>query len=333
MPGQGRIIYYLTRASGPSGGIKVMLEHVEILRAAGFEAFVYTKNLEQRPTAFAIDVPFLTGAIGITPRDMIVRPETFSARDLENASKGGLWQVIFAQNHYYCRHSLGKARTYADLGVRDVVCASRRIKRFLEDNGIASDVPVIPCAIETAPAPALGKIEQIVAMPRKRPEEHGFIKHLFALRHPHLAEVPWVTIDNLGHDEVLSILSRSTVFLSLQRFEGFGLPALEAMAGGCLVVGFAGDGGWDYADSHNGLWIQDDALEAAADALATAVTGLRDGRSSSLAMVEAGKATAARHGPEPRRSALLEFFEKLQARGPGDGGDGDGGDGGGGGGL
>jgi hypothetical protein len=34
MPGSGRIIYNLPRASGPAGGIKVMLGHVEVLRAA-----------------------------------------------------------------------------------------------------------------------------------------------------------------------------------------------------------------------------------------------------------------------------------------------------------
>ena len=320
MPGPGRIIYYLTRASGPSGGIKVMLEHVGILRAAGFEAFAYTKNHEQRPTAFDIDVPMLTGAIGITPHDIIIRPETFSARDLEATSKGGLWQAIFAQNHYYCRHSLGQARRYADLGVQDVFCASHRIKRFLEENGIAQAVPVIPCAIEAPRSPASGRVEQIVAMPRKRPLEHDFIKQVFALRHPHLADIPWVAIENIPHREVLETLSRSTIFLSLQRFEGFGLPALEAMAAGCLVVGFAGDGGWDYADTSNGLWVQDDALEAAADAIATAAAGLRDDHPSALAMIEAGKATAARHGPEPRRLALIGYFEKLQERGPGVGG-------------
>lgn len=320
MPGPGRIIYHLTRASGPSGGIKVMLEHVEILRAAGFDAFAYTKNQEQRPTAFEIDVPFLTGAIGITPRDVIIRPETYSARDLEAASKGGLWQAIFAQNHYYCRHSLGQARHYGDLGVRDVFCASRRIKRFLEENHIAQDVPVVPCAIEATPPLVSGKIEQIVAMPRKRPLEHDFIRHIFTLRHPHLADIPWITIENLPHREVLETLSRSTIFLSLQRFEGFGLPALEAMAAGCLVVGFAGDGGWDYADSTNGLWVQDDALEAAADALEAAVTGLRGAQPSTRAMIEAGKATAARQGPEPRRLALIDYFEKLLANGSGGGG-------------
>lgn len=311
MPAAPRIIYHLTRASGPSGGIKVMLEHVEILRAAGFEAFAYTKNLEQRPTAFDVDVPFLSGAIGITPRDIIVRPETYSARDLEAAAKGGLWQAIFAQNHYYCRHSLGAARDYAALGVRDVFCASPRIKRFLEDNGIANDVPVVPCAVEILASPAPNKIERIVAMPRKRPLEFEFIKHLFTMRYPDLVEIPWLAVENMPHREVLEALSSSTIFLSLQRFEGFGLPALEAMAAGCVVAGFAGDGGWDYATAENGLWVEDDALEAAVDALARAARGLRENDPSIRAMINAGQSTVARYTPEARNRALVGYFETL----------------------
>jgi len=316
MPTAPRIIYHLTRASGPSGGIKVMLEHVEILRAAGFEAFAYTKNLEQRPTAFEFDVPFLSGAIGITPRDIIVRPETYSSGDLEAAAKGGLWQTIFAQNHYYCRHSLGGAPSYASLGVTDVFCASPRIKRFLEDHGIARDVPVVPCAIELPRAPLPVKIERIVAMPRKRPLEFAFINHLFPLRHPDLAAIPWLAVENMPHREVLEALSGSTIFLSLQRFEGFGLPALEAMAAGCVVAGFAGDGGWDYATDENGLWVGDDDLEAAVDAVARAARGLRDNDPSIRGLIETGRSTVARYTPDAREQALVAYFETLLARGP-----------------
>jgi len=315
MPGSGRIIYHLTRASGPSGGIKVMLDHVEVLRAAGFDAFAYVKNQAQRPTAFDITVPVLTGAIGIRPDDIVIRPETFSAPGLEAAAKGGLRQAVFVQNHYYCRHSLGTARCYDDLGVTDVFCASQRIKRFLEEHGIAQDVTVVPCTIETVPPTVAGKLQQIATMPRKRAFEHGVIKHLFALRHPEFAHLPWIEIVDVPHREALGIMVQSTIFLSLQRFEGFGLPALEAMAAGCLVVGFAGDGGWEYADQTNGIWIPGDDLEAAADGLAAAVTGLRSATPESSARIEAGKTTAAGYGPERRRAALIALFERLQSSG------------------
>jgi hypothetical protein len=316
MPGLGRIIYYITRSSGPSGGIKVLLEHVKALRDAGFDAYAYAKNREQTPTAFDIDVPILSGSIGISKQDVIIRPETFRSEDLIASARGGLRQVVFVQNHYYCHHSLGSAKQYTDLGVSDVFCASQRIKRYLESNGIAQDVSVVPCAIEI-PSSDPDKIEQIAVMPRKRPMEFDFIRHHFSLRNPDLAEVPWMVIDNLPHRRALEALSCSTVFLSLQRFEGFGLPALEAMAAGCLVVGFAGDGGWDYADTANGLWVPDDALEAAADALATGLRGLRAGEPSILSMINAGRATVFRYGPEAREQALIGFFGKYMAQEPG----------------
>ncbi|MDA9975781.1 glycosyltransferase [Alphaproteobacteria bacterium] len=316
MPNTGRVLYHLTRASGPSGGIKVMLEHVRVLRAAGFDAFAYTKNLEQRPVAFDIDVPFLTGSISIRANDIIIRPETFSAHDLVRAARGGLWQVVFVQNHFYCKHSLGEARNYAELGVADIFCASSRIRRFLMENNVAEGVPVIPCSIVKVPTNPSEKIERIIALPRKRPFEFDVIKHLFALRHPHLAVIPWVRIENLPHAEVLEALSKSTIFLSLQRFEGLGLPALEAMAAGCLVVGFTGDGGDDYADESNGIWIKEDALEAAADGLAKAATGLRSDSIEANAMLEAGAVTVAHFSEEVRDAALIDYFQKLQTRGP-----------------
>jgi hypothetical protein len=315
MLGSGRIIYQLPFASGPAGGIKVMLDHVKVLCAAGFDAFTLIQKPEHRPTTFGITGPVLTRPIGINRDDIVIRPETVKARYLEVAAKGGIRQAVFVQNHYYCRHGLGTARCYDDLGVTDVFCASQRIKRFLEGNGIAQDVTVVPCTIETVPPAIAGKVEQIATMPRKRRFEHDVIKHLFALRHPEFADLPWVEINDVPHREALDIMTKSTIFLSLQRFEGFGLPALEAMAAGCLVVGFAGDGGWEYADHTNGIWIPEDNLEAAADGLAAAVIGLRSATPESSARIEAGKTTAASYSPERQRAALVPIFERLQSSG------------------
>ena len=83
------------------------------------------------------------------------------------------------------------------------------------------------------------------------------------------------------------------------------------MAAGCLVVGFAGDGGWEYADHTNGKWIPEDDLEAA-DGLAAAVIGLRSATPKPSARIEAGKTIAAGYGPERQRAALVALFEQLQ---------------------
>ena len=101
-------------------------------------------------------------------------------------------------------------------------------------------------------------------MPRKRREEVAMIRHLVGLMRPDLAAVPWVEIDAMTHEPIMEILATSAVFLSLQRFEGFGLPAIEAMAAGCLVAGFPGVAISDYAQPDNGWWAPDDDIEAAA---------------------------------------------------------------------
>jgi glycosyltransferase involved in cell wall biosynthesis len=55
--------------------------------------------------------------------------------------------------------------------------------------------------------------------------------------------VPFV---NLPQIEVARIFKESLIFLSFGYPEGFGLPAAEAMACGCIVVGFHGGGGREF---------------------------------------------------------------------------------------
>ena len=55
-------------------------------------------------------------------------------------------------------------------------------------------------------------------------------------------------IDGLSHAAVAEELRSSRIFVSLSRREGFGLPAAEAMACGCFVVGYDGFGGREFFD-------------------------------------------------------------------------------------
>jgi glycosyltransferase involved in cell wall biosynthesis len=102
-----------------------------------------------------------------------------------------------------------------------------------------------------------------------------------------------VEIDNLSRQEVADRLSGAHIFLSSGFPEGFALPPLEAMAAGCVPVGFSGLGGFEYmrnpADSDlpglcrppfalpplpwqaNGLFVSDGDVLSAGLALARAV--------------------------------------------------------------
>lgn len=51
---------------------------------------------------------------------------------------------------------------------------------------------------------------------------------------------------NIPQTEVARIYQESLLFLSFGYPEGFGLPAAEAMASGCVVIGFHGGGGREF---------------------------------------------------------------------------------------
>ena len=54
----------------------------------------------------------------------------------------------------------------------------------------------------------------------------------------------------LSHQEVAKELREALIFVSSGHPEGFGLPLAEALACGCLVIGYHGLGGRDFALPH-----------------------------------------------------------------------------------
>jgi len=65
-------------------------------------------------------------------------------------------------------------------------------------------------------------------------------------------------------------MRQSAVYAAFPLREGLGLMCLEAMASGCLVVGYTGQGGMEYATMYNGHWIEEGYHENFVKALAEA---------------------------------------------------------------
>jgi glycosyltransferase involved in cell wall biosynthesis len=83
---------------------------------------------------------------------------------------------------------------------------------------------------------------------------------------------------------------------------------IEAMASGCIVVGFHGYGGMEYAGTENGFWFSPEFLEEVVDALAAIANGLEGNDAKLAAMREAGFATAARYTPALTKEALARAY-------------------------
>lgn len=318
----GRIIYVSPRNTEPSDGIRTMYRHVQLLCRNGFDAYICHAVDGFRPKWFSGDVPFIYRSELITPNRLKLFPDDHIVV-FEMGHKiiaffnqyRGATRHLFCQNHFFMFDALDGlgVKTWQECGVTRALASSRVIADTVKGTFSFPEVPVIPYAVDPglfSPGP---KTMQIAYMPRKRVRDVPYIRRCFALSHPAFADVPWVEIDGQSEDRVAATLGQSAIFLSLGRREGFGLPPLEAMASGCLVVGFTGIGGRDYADQHNGMWCEEDDLWGAALRLADAVDGINRGSAECTATIEAGKATAARYTLAAMEQALVAYWRAALA--------------------
>jgi len=293
------------------GGVRTIYRQVEALNRNGVEAAVL--NPLGHPTWFKSEVPVIrSGGLSFEVRDAIVFPEAFTVGDpiTRQLLQMRASRHVFCQSYLYALNGIISERTPQSLGITSAYACSSTVARFLREVFGFADVPVVPCMVDTTVFRPGLKTPSIAYMPRRLPETAELIRKVFLRRHPSLSSVPWRPINGRTEEETAEILSTSAVFLSLSHQEGFGLPPLEAMASGCVVVGFHGGGGREYATASNGLWTDPDDIVATADALALAVKGFEAGNSLTLGLIENGRVTATSYSQERMERALLQYFRK-----------------------
>ncbi len=255
MINNGRILYVNYDSLEPSGGVKVIYSHVSHLAKNGYPAFVLHNQRGFKLPWLECDVPILYAEdnLQISQNDIIVIPEDHKEA-LSVFRNIQARKIVFCQNHYYIFKGLQNGNSWQDYDVSNVFCCSDIISKFIKNVFGYSDVPVIHNAINLDIFKPREKKLQIAYMPRKTPGELDFIRNLFKRLYKQYDNITWVGIDKVNELKVAEIMSESAVFLSTSIYEGFGLPPIEAMASGCIVVGFHGDGGKEYASSENGYW-------------------------------------------------------------------------------
>lgn len=305
-----RILYLSYESEKPSGGVKVIHTHVRLLRARGFDAYVLHPDREFRPAWLQECAPALAtgGGFQLSPDDVVVIPEDHY-QGLQALAAVPVRKFLFCQNHFYIFRGLGGQKTWQDFGVSEVFCCSHVIRTFIENQLGWKPVAVVPNSLPLGQLrPGSEKKLQIAYMPRKRAAETAFIQALFYRQFPQHREVAWLPLENLPETEVFRHLSESALFLSTSLYEGFGLPPLEAMACGCIVVGFHGYGGLEYANASNGFWVNEGELVECAGRLGDAIAGLKTQSAALETMRRAGLDTAAAFGETRQAQKLAAFW-------------------------
>ncbi|ROH93290.1 FkbM family methyltransferase [Stagnimonas aquatica] len=310
---QARLLYYLPSFDRPFGGVKVIYEQVAALNRLGFRAFTHTPPGSRAGAYWDVqkhELPHWNPG----PGDVVIAPEVMPADWLRAVKAQGASVWLLVQNWAYVAASFegappGQAPSFE--GALVVSDSTEAVVRRC--------FPQLPCwrvppAI-TPVAPVAGSARAAIAyLPRKQPELARWLRAVWPRVFPDLADVEWIEIDGLPHAQVLERLRQARYFVSLQHQEGLGLPALEAMAAGCLVLGFAGVGGQEYARPDNGLWVTDGDGPSLLDTLAAALRRERSEPGAFDAMRRAGQQCVARYSPSAQDDALRQAFAEIVAR-------------------
>ena len=305
----GRVIYAVKEPDSPGGGIRVQARHVELLCEAGVDAALWFRTPGYRPPWFETTAPTLGhDQLELTGDDLLVVPELYLLPGVDPAP--GVRKVIFNQNHFLTFWSWRDSTGYPGWDpAPEVWAVSRESRDVLVRLHPELPVHLIPNPVDTElfrPGPA--RTRQIAWMPRRRPLEASVLERLLR-NDPRAAGVHLAVLAELTEDQVVEALGRTSVFVALGISEGFGLPVAEALAAGCLVVGYPAGGGEELFEAP-GTWRIDDARP---HLLAERALELVDVPADDSVRSAAREWITARYSPAVTSAALLSAVESARA--------------------
>jgi hypothetical protein len=309
-----RILYISHDIAQPRGGIGVLYDHVAALREHGLDAFIVHATPGFRYAFARRDVPVIDAShLGVSRTDVLVVPEDHAAA-IRKCREVTCRKVLLCQNHFYVFHGLTPGETWRNFGFSAYMCVSSPIQQALKQwFGVDASVvrPAVDDAFFSEDLKPFTPPITVACMPRKGPHNIRLVQGLLAAAgHVHGGDLSWLEIDGLSKDQVAARLRDAHVYVSTSMCEGLGLPPLEAMAAGCLVVGFAGGGGLDYATADNGIWVPDEDAWALANALERTLASVDDPAAGAAleAKRRAGRATARNYSRARFEHDLLAFW-------------------------
>ncbi|MFW2455683.1 glycosyltransferase family 4 protein [Methyloversatilis discipulorum] len=273
------VYFYSPDYAFPSGGVRVLYRHVDILNKHGIEAYVLHTKRGFRCTWFenTTQVAYLSDPLedkvlrklrralgrGVERRtrleggassflresDVIAVPEIYGPSIFDVAP--GIPVVVLNQNCYlsfqgYPLDSKMLRAPYDNPLLRGVMINSEDGREYLEF--AFPDMPVTRFRLgidSTMFNYRSAKKKLICYTPRKNELVVRQVVNLLKFR-GRLGQFQLVPFSGRPQSEVAELMKDSAIFLSFGQYEGFGLPPAEAMACGCIVIGYHAGGGKEF---------------------------------------------------------------------------------------
>lgn len=311
-------VYYFARDYDvPSGGVRTIYRHVDLLNAAGVPAAVLHERRGFRCGWFPHQTRITdVGSIALGPDDLLVVPETEAA--LLPRLPESVRHVVFNQACHLTwerdpsRITDHYLRASGLVGIMVVSAHNEELLRYAFDRPVHRVSQCVDPELFRPPERPNGRV--LSYMPRRGQADTEVVLQILRARG---ALTGWSVdaVDGVDEHEVARRLRRSTIFLNVTYQEGFGLPAAEAMACGNYVVGFHGFGGREFFDPVFSRPVPTGDLLALARAVDD---GLRQETAEPGWCFTRGLAAAqfirSAYTPARERESVLAFFAELGFR-------------------
>jgi glycosyltransferase involved in cell wall biosynthesis len=287
-----------------SGGVKQIYKMVEILNNNGFNAVLLLKkngkekwfnskvSIETSPYLFKkikysytrkkinfwrkIVLHYLKlKSLKFQKNAILVFPEIYGPNI--SSLEPEIQKVIFNQNCYYSFEHFSlfddvENNIYKNPKLIATIVASNDAKKYLKFAFPKIRIKKMRLGIdENIFTYSSAKKKQIAFMPRKLQNDVVQVINILKSRHK-IDDWEFVPIENKSEKEVAEIMKESAIFLSFNHKEGFGLPPAEAMACGCIVIGYKGQGGKDYFNENYSYPIDDGDISTFAETIEKVAT-------------------------------------------------------------
>lgn len=256
-----RTVFFIPSLPKLSGGMAVIFELADSLQRQGYPVALSGPDGASGNLGLSKDflckfewLPWkdVSGGGVLCPSDIWCVPESWP-NSMVAGVKGGARTIVYVQNWAFLMDCLPQGVSWKQLPVEYLavshpVAWCMREVFGLDNLGVLT--PSIP-ALYYGQNRSVCRDEKVrVAwMPRKNRALGGQILQIATARLQGMDEAVELevrAIENMDRAGVAAVLADTDIFLSTGFPEGCPLPPLEAMACGCVVVGFGGVGGFEY---------------------------------------------------------------------------------------